>query len=187
MTRIGNSIAWSFLKKGPGNGTSRFNTANSLDTSRQIFPRYHMTFETADRPPLVGIVLACAGYACFALQDALAKWLVADYAVTEILFMRSLVIIILAAVLGHIRGCTSILGQPSRIVLVRAVLMLFAWLLFFTAAGGLELAELMTLSFSAPILILLLARLLWTLLFSVLGRGNSPKPPPCPLFQIGAT
>lgn len=34
--------------------------------------------------PLVGIALSCAGYSLFAIQDAVVKWLVADYAVPQV-------------------------------------------------------------------------------------------------------
>src|SRR6516165_9295515 len=39
-----------------------------------------------------GIGLAVAGNACFAIQDAIVKWLVASHSVWQILFVRSVVI-----------------------------------------------------------------------------------------------
>lgn len=103
--------------------------------------------------PLVGIALATGGYACFALQDALVKWLVADYEVPQILFMRSLVIVAITGVLVRYHGHPSFLKSPHRnTVVVRAALMLVAWLLFYNAARYLGLAELTTLYFSAPII-----------------------------------
>ncbi len=42
-----------------------------------------------------GIALTVAAYLMFALQDALVKWLVDDYAVVQILFVRSTVILVL--------------------------------------------------------------------------------------------
>jgi S-adenosylmethionine uptake transporter len=116
-----------------------------------------MSSERIDKP-LVGIALAAAGYACFSVQDALVKWLVDDYQVPQILFMRSLVIVVIAGVLVRSRGHPSFLKSPYRGTLVlRAGLMLLAWLLFYNAARYLGLAELTTLYFSAPIITTILS------------------------------
>jgi S-adenosylmethionine uptake transporter len=111
-----------------------------------------------EKGPLAGIALACAGYACFSLQDAMVKWLVASYGVPEILFMRSLVIVLVTGVLVRYRRHPSIFKSPyRRTVVLRAGLMLLAWLLFYNAARHLGLAELTTLYFSAPIIVLILS------------------------------
>ena len=111
--------------------------------------------------PLRGIALASAGYANFALQDAMVKWLVADYEVPEILFLRSLVIVIIAGALIRYRGDPSILKSPHRAtVVLRATLMFVAWLLFYNSARYLGLAELTTLYFSAPIIVMFLSILI---------------------------
>lgn len=108
--------------------------------------------------PLAGIALACGGYACFALQDAMVKWLVATYQVPQILFMRSLVIVVITGVLIRYRRHPSIFRSPYRnTIVLRAALMLGAWLLFYNAARHLELAELTTLYFSAPIMVMFLS------------------------------
>jgi len=59
--------------------------------------------------PLVGIALACSGYSLFAIQDAVVKWLVADYAVPQILFMRSIMIVVIAGIM--VRRLTR--GRPA--------------------------------------------------------------------------
>ncbi|MFT3999813.1 MAG: DMT family transporter [Rhizobium sp.] len=113
---------------------------------------------TTEKGPIAGIALACAGYACFALQDAMVKWLVASYEVPEILFIRSLVIVVVAGVLVRYRRHPSIFQSPYRgTVVLRAALMLIAWLLFYNAARHLGLAELTTLYFSAPIIVMVLS------------------------------
>lgn len=61
-----------------------------------------------DSRPLSGIALVCIGYACFATQDAIVKWLVADYGVPEILFMRSFVIVAVSGFLVKYRKHPSI-------------------------------------------------------------------------------
>lgn len=117
-----------------------------------------MTAGHLDSRPLLGIALGSSGYACFALQDAMVKWLVADYGVAEILFFRSLVIAVIAGLLVRYRGHPSILKSRQRgMMVLRAALMLTAWLLFYNAARYMGLAELTTLYFSAPIMVMFLA------------------------------
>ncbi len=132
--------------------------------------------------PLAGIALACGGYACFALQDAMVKWLVATYQVPQILFMRSLVIVLITGVLIRYRRHPSIFKSPYRnTIVLRAALMLGAWLLFYNAARHLELAELTTLYFSAPIMVMFLSILV---LKEKIGPGRWVA---CAIGFIGVT
>ncbi|KQS61453.1 hypothetical protein ASG39_18165 [Rhizobium sp. Leaf371] len=129
-----------------------------------------MVSDVSTKGPLTGIALASAGYACFALQDAIVKWLVTDYAVPQILFFRSLVIVAITGVLVRVRKHPSALQSPYRKTLVlRAALMLVAWLLFYNAARSLGLAELTTLYFSAPIMVMFLSILV---LKETIGAGR---------------
>ncbi len=108
--------------------------------------------------PLVGIALACIGYSLFAIQDAVVKWLVADYAVPQILFIRSVMIVGFSAFFIHRNRHPSILKSPHRSsVLLRAVLMLGAWLSYYSAARHLGLAEITTMYFSAPVITVVLS------------------------------
>ncbi|WP_439617299.1 DMT family transporter [Shinella sp.] len=123
-----------------------------------------------DTKPLAGIALASAGYACFAMQDALMKWMVATYEVPQILFVRSLVIVLVSGVLIRVYRHSSILKSPYRgTVVLRAALMLVAWLLYYNAARYLGLAELTTLYFSAPIITVFLSILV---LKEAVGAGR---------------
>lgn len=111
--------------------------------------------------PLTGIALACAGYSLFAIQDAAVKWMVATYAVPQILFMRSLVIVVLSVALVRRFRHPSILRSPHRASLfMRAMLMLVAWLCYYSAARHLGLAEMTTMYFSAPIIVVALSILI---------------------------
>jgi S-adenosylmethionine uptake transporter len=112
---------------------------------------------STDRP-LRGIALAAVGYSLFAIQDAVVKWLVADYAVAEILFVRSLVIVALAAALARAYRHPSILASRHKgSLILRAGLILAAWLSYYTAARHLGLAEITTLYFAAPLLVVALS------------------------------
>ena len=107
---------------------------------------------------LKGIGLSVLGYACFSVQDATVKWLVARYPVPEILLMRSLVIIVIALGIGRRRTLSRLLNSRNKWALVlRAGLVLAAWLSYFTAAPRLGLAELTTLYFAAPVIAVVLS------------------------------
>ena len=106
--------------------------------------------------------LACCGYSLFSLQDAVVKWLVADYPVYEILFVRSLVIVGVALAAG---GGSRVLrdlaaSRNKGPLLLRGGLILLAWLLFYSASARMGLAEITTLYFAAPIIAVSLSALL---------------------------
>lgn len=107
---------------------------------------------------LQAIGLCTFGYAFLALQDAVIKGLVADYSVVTILFWRSLVVVVACLLAGRLRMVRRAWHSPSRRVLVqRGLLSLVAWVLYYTAAKDLTLAEMTTLYFSAPIMVTVLA------------------------------
>lgn len=107
---------------------------------------------------LQGIGLCTLGYAFLALQDAAIKWLVADYSVVSILFWRSLVVVTVCMLVGRLQLVRRAWRSPSRrLLVVRGLLSLVAWVLYYTAARDLTLAEMTTLYFSAPIIVTVLA------------------------------
>ena len=107
---------------------------------------------------LQGIGLCTLGYAFLALQDAAIKWLVADYSVVSILFWRSLVVVVACLLVGRSQLVRRAWRSPSRrLLVVRGLLSIVAWLLYYTAARDLTLAEMTTLYFSAPIMVTVLA------------------------------
>lgn len=110
---------------------------------------------------MTGIGLAVAGYACFSVQDAIVKWLVQDLPVFEILFVRSLMIMLFAGMLAGpgVYGA-AIRSRAKPALLVRGVLILAAWLSYYSAAKWLPLAELVTLYFAAPIFVMILSILI---------------------------
>ena len=121
------------------------------------------SFEPARAAPgvLRGIGLSALGYSLFSVQDAVVKWLVAGYAVPQILFTRSLVIVVFAGAIGGRRDVATLARSPNKRALVaRAALILTAWLLYYSAAPRLGLAELTTLYFEAPVVAVVLAVLI---------------------------
>ncbi len=119
-----------------------------------------MTTPRVDRS-LQGIGLCTLGYAFLALQDAAIKWLVADYSVITVLFWRGLVVVAACLLAGRSCLVRRAWQSPSRrLLVVRGLLSIVAWLLYYTAARDLTLAEMTTLYFSAPIMVTVLAALI---------------------------
>ncbi|MGE8189609.1 DMT family transporter [Pseudomonas sp. NPDC086278] len=152
---------------------------------------------------LQGIGLCTLGYAFLALQDAVIKWLVADYSVVTILFWRSLFVVVVCLMAGRSRLVQKAWRSPSRRVLVeRGLLSLVAWVLYYTAAKDLSLSEMTTLYFTAPIMVTVLAAVIlkerssgWQWFSLVLGfvgviiacrPGNIAEPWPIALSLLAA-
>jgi drug/metabolite transporter (DMT)-like permease len=108
---------------------------------------------------LTGIACAVGSFAIFALHDAAIKWVVMeDYSPLQVLFTRSVVILVICLAIGRKRVVIQTLRSPIRnALLARAIGLLLAWLCFYTAAGKLQLAELMTIYFASPLLVAVLA------------------------------
>lgn len=110
------------------------------------------------RHPLAGLGLATLGYALFAVQDVLVKLLVARFSVPEVLLSRSLIIMAIAGVIGGPGALRGMAASRNKVALLaRAGLILAAWLSYYTASRDLGLAELTTLYFAAPIIVVILS------------------------------
>jgi drug/metabolite transporter (DMT)-like permease len=108
---------------------------------------------------LIGIACAVGAFAIFALHDAAIKWVVmAGYSPWQVLFARSVVILAICLAIGRRRVVIQTLRSPVRnALLARSIGLLLAWLCFYSAAGQLQLAELMTIYFASPLLVAALA------------------------------
>ena len=107
-----------------------------------------------------GIALMCAGVACLSVNDAFAKTLSVDYSAVQILFLRNLIALPIAAAIALAMG-----GPPAMrsyrpaAHLIRGLLWVLAAYLFFTGLRHLGLAEATTLIFAAPVFITALSAL----------------------------
>ena len=107
---------------------------------------------------LSGILLTMFSYFLFTLQDASVKWLVVALPVWQILFVRSVTIFAICLAIGRRPLLRSARHSPVlKPLFLRNLLLLAAWLSYYTAARDLGLAELTTLYFASPILITILA------------------------------
>jgi S-adenosylmethionine uptake transporter len=112
-----------------------------------------MSAAAASRP-LSGALLALGGWAAFSLQDALVKSLVVDLPVPEVLFGRSLVIVGLTGLVVKREDYRAMAeGRNGLAIAVRSALILLAWLAYYRASRSLQLAELATCYFAAPLFV----------------------------------
>lgn len=105
-----------------------------------------------------GILLSSLAYLFFAMHDAMIKLLVESTTVWQILFCRSVAILLGCSVLGGRSLARETITSPAvRPMMLRSLFLLAAWLCYFNAAKHLPLADLTTLYFAAPIAAILLA------------------------------
>ena len=106
----------------------------------------------------LGIGLGVLAYSLFSIHDAMNKWLVASLPVWEVLFFRCTTVMVGCLIWGRGRLLARMVETPMKAALAgRAAITLIAWLLYFTASRSMPLAQLLTLYFSAPLIITVLA------------------------------
>ena len=101
-----------------------------------------------------GILMMLVGMTLFTFNDALGKWLVADYAVGMLLALRSLSGAILLAPLIARAGLRSVFAvKRLPLHLVRVACVTGEVALFYWAVRSLPLADVMTIYMSAPLIV----------------------------------
>ncbi len=114
-------------------------------------PATSVSTATADAP-VRGIAYALVGVLVFSIQDAMAKWLTADYAVMEILFFRGLFALIpCALIVSRTGGRASLRTRRLGHHLGRAALLMGALVCYYLAIRSMPLADAVAISFSAPL------------------------------------
>ena len=113
---------------------------------------------------LAGMALGVAAYALFSGHDTIVKWLVSGIGahpalfVWQVLFARSAFIVTAVLLAGRRRLVERIILTPEKPrLLLRAPILLTAWLCYYSASRELPLAQLLTLYFAAPIVTTVLA------------------------------
>jgi drug/metabolite transporter (DMT)-like permease len=105
-------------------------------------------------PNSAGILLSMSGYFAFSFQDATVKWLVADHPVLQVLFMRSITIMLLCLGLGRGRLLRQAAASRNKgPLLLRGGFILAAWSCYYTASRALPLAQLVTIYFATPLIV----------------------------------
>ena len=105
-----------------------------------------------------GVLLGLGAFSIFPVHDALAKWLVRDFSVWQIMFVRSTVILLLISLTCGLSPFPRAYRSPVRHLLgMRALIIVAAWILYYSAARYLALGEMVTIYFGSPILVALMA------------------------------
>jgi len=104
-----------------------------------------------------GILLYSAGIFFFALNDALGKWLVADYSVGQLLLLRTIGAVFVLAPLLWMHRPALIGGGQTGLKLARVACMAADTFAFYYSTLYLPLADVMTFYMAAPLLITAIA------------------------------
>ena len=109
------------------------------------------------RPIWTGIACMTAGASLYTAVDAIVKWLVADYPIAEVVFLRSLfsILFLLPFVLRQ-WPVAALSNQPS-LQLLRGCLGLTASFAFFVAFRELSLSLVVVIGFAAPLAMAILS------------------------------
>lgn len=106
----------------------------------------------------LGISITVVGGLCFSIQDAGIKWLTADIAVLQVLFLRSLF------GLGFLSASTLVSGEKISLMvnrpwllLMRTAINILSWILFFYGLKYLPLATAVALFFSFPLFLAIIS------------------------------
>jgi drug/metabolite transporter (DMT)-like permease len=111
-----------------------------------------------ERRPMVGIAFTTVAYGLFSCHDAVIKLLTETITVWQIMFFRSLTIVVVTLLVGRgtlLRRARA--TNAKRPLLLRGFVILGAWLCYYNAARHLQLAEVTTIYFATPVLVSLLA------------------------------
>jgi drug/metabolite transporter (DMT)-like permease len=118
-----------------------------------------LTAARADKSVLLGILLMLLGVGLFSFGDALGKYLVASYAVGQLLLFRACAaLLMLSPFIWRARKEFSTLPRPG-LQLLRVTLSAFEIAAFFAAIAWLPLADVITFYMASPIFVTALSAL----------------------------
>jgi drug/metabolite transporter (DMT)-like permease len=110
------------------------------------------------RQRLTGIALMCGAVACFALLDSTAKYLSAQMPTSQIVAARYISAFLLAMIVANpVTNPRLMVTRRPAMQIVRSMLMLGTTVLNFIALRYLQLDQTLSIMFSAPFLVALLA------------------------------
>ncbi len=108
--------------------------------------------------PVRGIFYLCMGVLVFSLQDAIIKQVSADYALTEVVFIRSCVAApILLTLVWRDAGWRALFDSHLDTLVLRALVMFGAYAAYYMAFPALPLADAVALYFTVPLFVTALA------------------------------
>jgi drug/metabolite transporter (DMT)-like permease len=124
-------------------------TVSMLRLRRAAGPSLPLAAAGEDRPAH-GIGFALLAMALFTFQDAIIKLLAADYSIFQLLFLRSLLMVPPCLVYLRLAGASWWPRRPGA-VLLRCIFGFLAWVCFFAALREMPLADVIAITFAAPL------------------------------------
>lgn len=107
---------------------------------------------------LKGMAMGILAYTLFAVHDAFIKGIIHALPAAQILFVRGVVIVVLCMIVGRSLMFGQLWASSNRgMILGRGLLTLAAWVMYYSAGRELQLAEMTTLYYFAPVLTTILA------------------------------
>ena len=121
-------------------------------------PPRPFTIEPQANEPLRGVLLIIAAFCTFAMLDTTAKYLVQSYPTAQVVWARYVGHVVLAAaILLPIHGRSLLVTHRPGLQIIRSLLLFGATCTNFAALQYLQLAETMSIMFSAPLMVAVLA------------------------------
>ncbi len=110
-----------------------------------------------NRPP-VAIALALISMTLFSMQDVLVKWLASEYWLLQLLFVRSVVIVLaIGLFIVAKQGAEGFKTSHPKNHILRTVINFFAFLSYYLAVTKLPLASATSIAMAAPLIMTALA------------------------------
>ena len=135
-----------------------------------------MTLTDAERRSPIGLLWAAVAMVAFSTNDVIVKFLSGDYALYQLMFIRSLTgVLVVAFILAPLTGA-SLKTERLALHIVRGLCVIFANFMFFLGLAALPLAEAVAIFFISPLLISV---------FSVVFLGETVGPRRWAAIAIG--
>lgn len=104
------------------------------------------------------MVLGITAYSLFGVHDALIKGVITALPAAQILFVRGLVVVLLCLIMGRTGLLRDLMQSRNHLLILgRGLMTLAAWIMYYSAGRDLQLAEMTTLYYVAPIITTVLA------------------------------
>lgn len=134
-------------------------TGKHLPQSFLEFPKLSAhSVARVEAASIKGMALGIGAYSLFALHDAIIKGMIFALPAPQILFVRSIVIVALCLAIGRTGVVIDLWRSRNRMIIFgRGLMTLAAWVMYYSAGRELQLAEMTTLYYFAPVLTTILA------------------------------
>jgi drug/metabolite transporter (DMT)-like permease len=108
---------------------------------------------TPDRN-MAGITYVVLGILAFSVQDVIVKFLSGDYAIHQIVLIRSFVAAPVVAMLAYYGGgLKTLIGRQFGVLMFRSVLLYLAYTFYYLSIAAVPIADALAIAFMSPLII----------------------------------